>query len=111
MYIDIPIKIFFQKLKKHKINQNITEVKTENGHIENNQKTILNIAHKYYENLYKETKVKDKDILNKFLEQLPKLENDDSYKKDLIKPGTFEKLKDVINSFKNGKFYKKTHLE
>ena len=38
--------------------------------IENNQKTILNISHKYYENLYKETKVKDKDILNKFLEQI-----------------------------------------
>ena len=114
---DLPTKTFFEKLKKLKSNCEPKQVYTEDGTIEKNPIKVVHVARDFFEKKFKRSNISHRH-LEKFLNQLPVLENDDVDRLNLMRPADFEELYDTVMSFKNGRlpsldgltieFYKKS---
>ena len=78
---------------------------------------MVHIARDFFEKKFKRSNISHRH-LEKFLNQLPVLENDDVDRLNLMRPADFEELYDTVMSFKNGRlpsldgltieFYKKS---
>ena len=101
---DMPTKAFFEKLKKQKSNQEPTEVYGDNRNIEKDPLKVVHVAKEFFEKKFKPTSYpSDRNLLGKFLQQLPSLDDNDLDRYHLMRPVTFDELLDAIMSFKNGK--------
>ena len=104
----------FLKLKS---NCEPKQVYTEDGTIEKNPIKVVHVARDFFEKKFKRMNISHQH-LEKFLDRLPVLEDDDLDRLNLMKPADLDELYDTIMSFKNGRlpsldgltieFYKKT---
>ena len=114
---DLPTKAFFEKLKKLKSNCEPEQVYMEDGTIEKNPMKVVHVARDFFENKFKGVNISHRH-LEKFLNQLPVLEDEDIDRLNLMRPADFDELYDTVMSFQNGRlpsldgltieFYKKT---
>jgi len=118
---DTPTKAFFDKLRSKKDNSEPTELFTDDEVVEKNPMKIVHVAKEFFETKFKPRDFpweSNSNILGKFLNSLPVLDDNDLDVHDLMKPVTLKELEEVISTFKNGKapgldglsieFYKKT---
>ena len=74
----------------------------KNGCIEKDPVKVVHVAKIFFEKKFRPAKI-SQQYLQKFLNQLPRLEDDDLDRINLMKPADLDELSDTIMSLKNGK--------
>ena len=94
-----PSKFFFQQEIKRAKKKTITKIITESSHTCTNSGDILEAFKEFYSKLYTDEGI-DQDLVNEFLEHVPKLSNEDSARCEgqITKEEIFTALRDMENN-------------
>ena len=99
---DTPNKIFFQNYKTVIKRKAISSLRDDEGVVKRDLPDILNVAHNFFQKLFKR-KVVDDHVIDSFLQNIPTIDHDDPFVRNLMALITLEELENIIFSFKNCK--------